>query len=94
MPINPQHTESRDPTPPHAIGSGAPTPARSGHLPASVGRPSETGNPARYSEEQVLSILIRLDSGEGPVAVSRSTGIHRRTIQRWQAIFCCPVTER
>lgn len=35
----------------------------------------------RHSEEKVLEILGRIENGEAIAAVSRSTGISRKTIQ-------------
>ena len=41
----------------------------------------------RHSEEKVLEILGRIDNGETIAAVSRSTGISRKTIQYWKATY-------
>ena len=41
----------------------------------------------RHSEEKVLGILSRIENGETIAAVSRSTGISRKTIQYWKATY-------
>lgn len=41
----------------------------------------------RHSEEKVLEILGRIENGETIAAVSRSTGISRKTIQHWKATY-------
>lgn len=41
----------------------------------------------RHSEAKVAEILGRIENGEAVAAVSRATGIGRKTIQQWRARY-------
>jgi len=41
----------------------------------------------KHSEQKVLEVLRRIENGETIAAVSRSTGISRKTIQSWKATY-------
>lgn len=41
----------------------------------------------RFSEEQIIRVLKRLESGENLQALSRELGIHQNTIYSWRSKY-------
>lgn len=41
----------------------------------------------RFSEEQIIRVLKRLESGENLQAISRELGIHQNTIYNWRSKY-------
>lgn len=41
----------------------------------------------RFSEEQIIRVLNRLESGENLQAISRELGIHQNTVYSWRSKY-------